>query len=484
MRRRPWALTLALVAALSLAAAADALVPDDPLATHPAYAALNLPAAWEITTGSPDVVIAIVDSGVDPTHPDLAGAVLQGYDFVDGDTNASDPPGSGHGTAVAGAAAARGGNGIGGAGVCFGCSVMPLRVLGPGGIAAMSDVARAVDHAVDHGAAVVNASLYGENPSPALRAAIARARAAGVLVVAAAGNEANTVPQYPAAFPETIGVGAATYDGRRASFTSYGPWVGYAAPECAPVTVLGGSSGVGCMTSTSSPLVAGVVALMRAHDPYASADEVEGALTRAARLRPVDGVRAGMVDAAAALAELPRRAPRFRPVVLGDAVAGRPLDVLTGVWSGAKLEVRYRWERCLGSVCAAIHGAADPRYTPSPADGGRRLRVVVSAEGVDSAASAQTAAVAVAPRLRSRPSIAGSARVGSLLTAQLGRWEGTSLRYGVRWLRCRGPCQQAALGRVYRIRERDRRYRLGVEVIASNAVATASAFSNRTRAVP
>jgi hypothetical protein len=102
---------------------------------------------------------------------------------------------------------------------------------------------------------VVNASIYGL--SEPLRRSIQRARTAGVLVVAAAGNEANATPQYPAAFPETISVGASTYAGTRASFSSYGSWVAFAAPECAPISVLSGSSGVGCMTSVSSPLVAG-----------------------------------------------------------------------------------------------------------------------------------------------------------------------------------------------------------------------------------
>jgi subtilisin family serine protease len=80
--------------------------------------------AWDITTGSPEVVIAIVDSGVDATHPDLAGAVLPGYDFVA--NKPAGTPSDGHGTGVAGAAAARANNGIGGVGTCFRCSILPL----------------------------------------------------------------------------------------------------------------------------------------------------------------------------------------------------------------------------------------------------------------------------------------------------------------------------------------------------------------------
>jgi hypothetical protein len=191
-------------------------------------------------------------------------------------------------------------------------------------------------------------------------------------------------------------------------------------------------------------------------------------------------VRAGLVDAAAALAELPRREPRLRPVVLGTPVAGHRLEALTGIWSGALRGTRYTWERCRGGSCAAIAGATGSTYTPSAADGGRRLRVVVGADGATSAASPQTGAVAVAPRTLSRPGIAGRLRVGERLAVRLGRWEGTSLRFAVRWLRCRSSCGQAAVGRAYRVRARDRGHRLRVEVVASNAVATATALSERT----
>ena len=130
---------------------------------------LNLPAAWDVTTGSPGVVIAIVDTGIDPSHPDLVGAVRVGRDFVDRDDDATNPPG-GHGTAVAGVAAARANNGIGGIGTLLlvrrSCRSASL---GLDGIALNTDTAAAIDYAVDQGAAVVNASIYGPHAPPTLR---------------------------------------------------------------------------------------------------------------------------------------------------------------------------------------------------------------------------------------------------------------------------------------------------------------------------
>ena len=231
----------------------------------------------------------------------------------------------------------------------------------PDGIALNVDTAAAIDYAVDHGAAVVNASIYGERSPAVLANAISLARAAGVLVVAAAGNEANTVPQYPAAFPEAISVATATGAGQRAPFTSYGDWVKFAAPECAPITTLGGGAGVGCATSVSTPLLAGVVALLRGHAPFATADDLERALATTAR--PVPGTRYGLVDAVAALARLGQPAPSLRPVIRGIPVAGDELQAFTGMWAGAGLDVAYRWERC-GDVCEPIAGANDAAYVP------------------------------------------------------------------------------------------------------------------------
>ena len=477
MRRLGIVLAAALAAA-TLAGSVHALVPSDPQASHPTYAELNLPAAWDVTTGSPRVVIAIVDSGIDATQPDLAGALRPGYDFVSRDTDATDPPG-GHGTAVAGVAAARANNGFGGMGTCFSCDVMPLRVLGPDGIAFNTNTAAAIDYAVDHGAAVVNASIYGPHSPPTLRDAIVRARAAGVLVVAAAGNEGTTEQQFPAAFPEAISVGAAK-GSTLAPYSSFGTWLKFAAPECAPVTAIGGGTDVGCATSVASPLVAGIVALLRAHAPYASADEVENALARTAR--PIPGARHGLVDAGAALAALGRPEPTLRPVVVGGPVVGRPLEAFSGLWSGAGIAVRYRWERCR-EACAPIPGATSPRYTPVTDDSGHGVRVVADAAGVPSATSPTTALVVESPHVQARPSIIGRARVGALLSARLGAWTGTDLRFSVSWLRCRGSCTEIKVGPRYRVRAADRGYRLRASVLASNDVGSASARSNPTSVV-
>ena len=469
----------AVVVAAALAGTVEALVPSDPQASHPTYAALNLPAAWDVTTGSPRVVIAIVDTGIDPTHPDLAGAVRVGRDFVDRDDDSTTPPG-GHGTAVAGVAAARANNSVGGMGTCFSCELMSLRVLGLDGIALNTNTAAAIDYAVDHGAAVVNASIYGPHSPPTLRNAIVRARAAGVLVVAAAGNEGTADPQYPAAFQETISVGAAATSGNLARYSSFGGWLKFAAPECAPVTAIGGGTDVGCTTSVASPLVAGIVALLRTQAQFATADELESALARTAR--PLSGTRHGLVDAAAALAALGRPEPHLQPVVIGDPIVGTSLEAFSGVWAGAVLTATFQWERCQGA-CTPIEGATSSRYPLTPADTGFGLRVTVSSSAATPANSATTALVVERPRPLERPSIAGRARVGTLLSARLGTWVGTDLRFSTSWLRCRGVCTEIKAGASYRVRAADRGYRMRAAVLASNSVGSVSARSKPTAIV-
>src|SRR3954447_22425261 len=312
---------MAVLVGAVVAAVAHAALPSDPLTQVAVFDAVDLPRTWDLTTGSPDVVIAVVDSGVDATHPDLAGAVDHGYDFVDGDTDAGD--GSGHGTGVAGIAAARANNGLGAAGVCWSCRILPLRVLGPEGFALQTSMADAIDYAVDHGAAVVNVSLYGGNHNVRLKDAIVRARRAGVVVAAAAGNEGSTIREYPAAFPAALSVGAVAAGGRLAEYSNRGDWGESAVPSCVVTTQVGGGFGAGCGTSGATPLVAGIAALLRARAPFATVGQIESALARTAR--PVTGVRFGVVDAYAAVQALGQPAPRFEPTLDGVADVGETL---------------------------------------------------------------------------------------------------------------------------------------------------------------
>jgi thermitase len=382
-------LLAALVVAVSVETA-GAAVPTDPLAGSWPYAAVGLPAAWDVTTGSPSVVIAVVDSGVDGTHPDLAGAVDPGHDFVDDDADAADS--TGHGTAVAGILAARANNGLGAAGACWSCRILPLRVLRPDGFAYYPVQARAIDYAVAHGAAVVNVSLYGESRDPRLEDAVQRARAAGVIVVAAAGNEGATTREYPAAFPQAISVGATVEDGTLAGYSERGSWVKLAAPACAATTQLGGGFGAGCGTSGATPLVAGVAALLRANAPFASVGEIERALERTAR--PVTGIRFGRIDAFAALQALGRPEPHLTPAIVGYPYVGSVLTGYSGVWAGARLDASIRWVRCRDAACSRVTTVGKgATYRVDVLDRRHRLRIVVTAASVATARSAPTGLV-------------------------------------------------------------------------------------------
>ena len=187
---------------------------------------------------------------------------------------------------------------------------MPLRVLGADGIALNVNTATAIDYAVDHGAAVVNASIYGER-SPQVLAGRNRACPRRGRARRRRGRERGEHDsRVPGGLPRDDLRRVRDARGERAPFTSYGDWVKFAAPDCAPITTLGGGSGVGCATSVSTPLVAGVVGLLRSRAPFATADDLERALPRRP---PGRGTRYGLVDAAAALARLGQPAPHLHP---------------------------------------------------------------------------------------------------------------------------------------------------------------------------
>lgn len=268
--------------------------------------AVQAPRAWESGDASSQVV-AVVDTGVDLSHPDLSGALVPGFDELSGSAGGQDQ--NGHGTHIAGIIAAVAGNGVGGAGVALRAKIMPVRVLDATGSGSSSDVAAGVIWAVDHGATVVNLSLGSPTDDAVLDQAIAYALQKRVPVVAAAGNEgqAGSPIQYPAATPGVIAVAAVDSSNTRAPFSNTGSYVALSAPGVGIVsTWLGGGYSTASGTSMAAPFVSGAAAMVRAAAPTLSADAVRNALMSTARdLGPIGtdpSYGAGLVDVAAARA--------------------------------------------------------------------------------------------------------------------------------------------------------------------------------------
>jgi len=304
-----------------------AAIPTDqyyPLQWH--YPLVNLPAAWDLVAPSSGIVVAVIDTGVLTGHPDLQGQLAPGYDFIldptsslDGDGCDPDPndPGdqelphgksSWHGTHVTGTVAARtslepGGTSEGVAGVAWNARVMPLRALGKGG-GADFDVIQAIRYAagLSNGcnvlpaapADVINMSLGGGGDSAALDSAILEARNAGLVIVAAAGNEASSQPSYPAASPGVISVSAVDAQAKLAPYSNFGSTIDVAAPGgdlSVDLTFDGYGDGVFSTlydedrhtyaygfyqgTSMAAPHVSGIIALMLGVNPALTPADID-----------------------------------------------------------------------------------------------------------------------------------------------------------------------------------------------------------------
>jgi subtilisin family serine protease len=327
--------------------------PDD--AAWPEQSGLRLvgfPKAWDVTHGSKSTVVAVLDTGVDARQPDLRGALVPGYDFVDSDADPAD--GHGHGTAVAGIIAARADNHEGVAGICWSCSVMPVRVLDAHGSGDETVIAAGLVWAVDHGARVVNLSLGAPETTPQLTAAIAYAVDHNTVVVAAAGNNGSAIPFYPAADPKAIGVAGTTATDQLYPWSNFGTWVGVAAPGCNIAPALAGGYGPFCGTSSATPVVAGLVALTVSLDSAASPGDVRQALTETAVPLP-GAVQYGRIDAARALAVFrPGTAPAPAATPRQPAAAARSTTVVHGTVGGRIAARRYTLPVGAGELKATL----------------------------------------------------------------------------------------------------------------------------------
>ncbi|MGE3263177.1 MAG: S8 family peptidase [Bacteriovoracia bacterium] len=321
-------------------------IPDDPkLSSQWAHAMIGSSAAWDISRGSASVVVAVLDSGVDYTHPDLAANMwknpgeiagngidddgdgfvddLYGWNFVSNNNSPMADDGSFHGTHVAGTVGAVGDNGIGISGHSPKVKLMALKFLGSEGAGYTSDAIKGVNYAVDHGAKIINNSWGGSSKSQALSAAIDHARAAGVLFVVAAGNEGQNndkVDAYPTNYPQDnlVRVAASNSSDKLVSWSNYGAKkVDLAAPGVNIYSTKNGNSYQNLSgTSMATPLVSGVLATMIAVRPDLSYQQIKGALLETVDVKSAYRGKVawnGRVNAAKALAEVVRLDVNWTP---------------------------------------------------------------------------------------------------------------------------------------------------------------------------
>jgi thermitase len=266
------------------------LLVNDPLYSQQwGLSKINIENAWQFTTGSTTTVIALIDSGIDLTHPDLSSQLwlnpgeipangldddnngyiddINGWNFVTSTNDISDD--NGHGTLVAGVVAARTGNSLGIAGVCPQCRLMSVKVMSAGGTANYSDIAAGILYAAQKGAKVINLSLGGYADSNTLRNTINSVVSDyGVVIVAGSGNDNLNQPFYPAAYDTVLAVAGTQSDDIKTGVSNYGNWVDVSAPADAILTTaLGGDWVNGSGTSVAAPFASGLAGLLRTLNP-------------------------------------------------------------------------------------------------------------------------------------------------------------------------------------------------------------------------
>ena len=244
---------------------------------------IDAPEAWNLTTGRGDIVIAVIDTGVNYSHPDLAGNIwinedeipgnstdddgngyvddYHGWDFVNEDNEPLDD--SGHGTHCAGIIGAVGNNSIGISGICWNCRIMPVKCFNESDFGSLDDIIDGIHYAADNGADIISMSWGFNEYSSALEDALNYAYSKGCLLIAAAGNDNTCMKMYPAAYNNVIAVSATDEFDEKANFSNYGYWVDVSAPGTDILsTLLDGTYGNYSGTSMACPHVAGIAGLI------------------------------------------------------------------------------------------------------------------------------------------------------------------------------------------------------------------------------
>jgi subtilisin family serine protease len=284
-----------------------AIMPDDPFYVERQawyYNIINAPAGWDIEMGKPGIIVGVLDTGVDLTHPDLAskiwtnGRELAGNGIDDDENGCIDdihgcnfvalPPSNdpsddhGHGTMVSGILGAKSNNGEGVTGTAWGATILPVKVLDSTGAGTASDVAQGIVYAAKSGVRIINLSMARPSPSRALEEAVREAHDMfGVILVGASGNEGVQSVGYPAAYARVIAVSAFGHSdwNSRAPFSNWGPEVDVTAPGVDVFsTHLNGGYAVGEGTSFATAFVSGLVALLLSQDPSRTDDDIRALL--------------------------------------------------------------------------------------------------------------------------------------------------------------------------------------------------------------
>jgi hypothetical protein len=244
--------------------------------------------AWDVTQGSDTFTLAVIDTGLDYGAPEFAGRCVSGWDFINNDPDPYDD--EGHGTGVTSVAAAATDNANLIAGITWRGKIMPLKALDSHGVGKTDAVAQSIYYAVNHGAKVINMSFTGTEDAAAVRNAVSFAAGSGCLMTAAVGNEGTSVVNYPAAYPDVIGVGSVDFKDNRSGFSNHNATVDLVAPgeyrnavAGIPVVQPGNRFGYTTGTSIASPHVAGAAMLVWSDQPSLSSQEVWEILRDSAR---------------------------------------------------------------------------------------------------------------------------------------------------------------------------------------------------------
>jgi parallel beta-helix repeat protein len=250
---------------------------------------IDAPEAWDIQTGSGDIIVAVADTGVDYNHRDIDDNMwtdsngYYGYDFANNDNYPMDD--LGHGTHCAGTIAAEGNNGLDITGVCWNVKIMALKFLDESGRGTYADAAEAFYYAVNNGADVISNSWGKDEYSQTMQDAIDYANSQGVVIVASAGNDNQYYfPHYPASMDHVISVAATNSDDEKARYSNYGDWIDISAPGTDILSLRANGTSIGTTydnyttiasgTSMACPHVAGVIALLFSQYPDVSSKEI------------------------------------------------------------------------------------------------------------------------------------------------------------------------------------------------------------------